>query len=211
MNRWFVGHCGKDGDRTDRDIITNKLFLVNIWFGAATGQKKKKQPSGLRAHTICSQKNVAKAAVKRPNFNFGTSFNCVRCQCGKLFILHLTNQMWYKCKKLKNVLWLYTVEEVNYIKYKTSCSHAKSRVFQIKIMFSFTISSPIIFTIRVEHKLFLWSFPTISFWQSYKQWVMQFLSMLLELWSLSQSLWAEVLAQKRAHLSLWCVGSVVEY
>lgn len=55
MNRWFVGHCGKDGDRTDRDIITTKLFLVNIWFGAA-----KKQHNGLRAHTICSQKKKKK-------------------------------------------------------------------------------------------------------------------------------------------------------
>lgn len=100
-----MGHCGKDRDRTDRDIITTKLFLVNIWFGAGKGAKN--STTVFRAHTICS-KNVAKAAVKRPNFNFGTRFNCVRCQFGKLFISDVI-----QVEKLP-MCFGYTFDEVNY-------------------------------------------------------------------------------------------------
>ncbi len=97
----ICGPLRKGWDRTDRDIITTKLFLVNIWFGAGKGPKKR--TTVLRAHTI-ALKNVAKAAVKRPNFNFGTSFNCVRCQFGKPFIMNKSDVV--QVGKITNVLWL---------------------------------------------------------------------------------------------------------
>lgn len=113
MNKWFVGHCGKDGDRTDRDIITTKLFLVNIWFGAGKGAKKKNTAQwSSSTHNLLS-KNVAKAAVKRADLNFGTSFNCVRCQFRKLFISR-TNQMWYNWKNYKCALATFLMRTTKY-------------------------------------------------------------------------------------------------